>query len=1100
VDDFDYEDEGLEEEVEQPVSRSSDTFNDIADRMRNSKTGKKVEGKVKETAKSAKDKVMNSEAGKAAKSGIKNALNNTKYGKALTKAAEVGKKAKEGTDKVKDGIEKAKQIKDQVVEKVREKAIETAVNSVAPGLGKIAAKLDKMATALKKKADEKVKEITGIDPKKARRTIFIAILLLPFCLFFLLTITAGAMFLSSEDNFTDLNTIIKKREAKYGKPLIRMNGDGDGFFGNYMTDDFSKILMYDEKRDGTPEEKDVSVKTYLSEMTNKEYDDYLPMENEESKPEYQMKLEQVRKFLLAGRKNFNAIKWSLVKDNSGTTYNVDMKFAVNDLLDWATNSNKEKSLYIPDPGKYKISENSTQEDMVKTYLNLTNLYLQHWVVPHSLNIASQDAAFGLDVLNNMQSPIEVSLYELSRLIKTTTTDYYLKTKVTWKNYKYDGTNYNYDPSSSNETGYDSNTSVRWKDLKSGNGTWQLQGENALVGQYFDNDNLIAKNQFNSNDGSYFTEYYVELQKDALGEYIKDGVKKNYTPTKTKKPYRTIPNVTYAEGIYNIIKASYKIKSIDESESPITKNIDLQANGKETITEVWDETLTDDVKEIKKYKLSYYDPSKDYDTDENGPNKVPISRIEWFMDSGAGNFKDNMYPKKSDPKVIENLKTKFKFPTGTTTIDEQAILDATELKYYTRPKLDLASKLALFLAGEDCVQGYSYDDLDFGYQQIKKYYDYLEEQFVAEQGSLGSINLGDIPQDGFAWPVDLNQSPNSDKVNYIFGYTNAYASGANKHNGIDISHGGMTTVSGGLTKGPNIIATHDGTVTSYFRNTITSNGRIGYSPKEGNCVEIKTEDGKFTTQYMHLSYVTVKPGDKVSRGQVIGTMGTTGNSDGAHLHYVIKDSSGTNVDPLLYYVTEPAYGSYTPRELTPFQTYRYVGSISSGLSNTGGGGFLGFLGRAEGTGPMVGNKYKAYDDGYGFITIGMGVTWKDHVAQFNAAGITNMSVGTLVDKSIVDAIKNQDIASRVANIKALLEKNGITDLKQYQIDALTSYHYNVGNINKFPAAYKTYGVSEGLWTAFFSKPVTSRGEVAPGLIKRRAAEWELFTTGNYNYDK
>jgi hypothetical protein len=599
VDDFDYENDGLEEEVEQPVSRSSDTFNDIADKMRNSKTGQKIENKVKDTAKSAKDKLMNSEAGKAAKSGIKNALNNTKYGKALTKAAEVGKKAKEGTDKVKDGIEKAKQIKDQVVEKVREKAIETAVNSVAPGLGKIAAKLDKMATALKKKADEKVKEITGIDPKKARRTILIAILLLPFCLFFLLAITAGALFLSSEDNYTDLDTIIKKRETKYGKPLIRMNGDGQGFFSNSTVDDFSKLLMYDEKRDGTDQERDISVKTYLSEMTNKEYDDYLPIENEKSQPEYQMKLEQVRKFLLAGRKNFNSIKWSLVKDNSGTTHNVDMKFAVNGLLDYALNSNKEKALYIPDPGKYKISENSTQEDMVKAYLNITNLYLQHWVVPHSLNIASQDAAFGLDVLNNMQSSIEVSLYELSRLVKTTTTDYYLKTKVTWKNYKYDGTNYNYDAASSDTVGYDSNTSVKWNDLKNGGGTWKTESGNSLVGKYFDYDNLVAKNKFDADDGSYYTEYYVELQKDTSDEYIKDGVKKNYTPTRTKKPYRHVPNVTYAEGIYNIIKASYKIKEIDESENPITKNIDLQPNGKETITEVWDEGLVDDVKEIKK---------------------------------------------------------------------------------------------------------------------------------------------------------------------------------------------------------------------------------------------------------------------------------------------------------------------------------------------------------------------------------------------------------------------------------------------------------------------------------------------------------------------
>ncbi len=74
------------------------------------------------------------------------------------------------------------------------------------------------------------------------------------------------------------------------------------------------------------------------------------------------------------------------------------------------------------------------------------------------------------------------------------------------------------------------------------------------------------------------------------------------------------------------------------------------------------------------------------------------------------------------------------------------------------------------------------------------------------------------------------------------------------------------------RGDKIMATADGTVIR-----ANTNGDFG------RFIEIRHGNG-FTTHFAHLQKFKVKKGDKVKRGQVIGLVGTSGRSTGAHLHY------------------------------------------------------------------------------------------------------------------------------------------------------------------------------------------------------------------------
>jgi murein DD-endopeptidase MepM/ murein hydrolase activator NlpD len=63
---------------------------------------------------------------------------------------------------------------------------------------------------------------------------------------------------------------------------------------------------------------------------------------------------------------------------------------------------------------------------------------------------------------------------------------------------------------------------------------------------------------------------------------------------------------------------------------------------------------------------------------------------------------------------------------------------------------------------------------------------------------------------------------------------------------------------------------------------------------GNNIIIK-HNNVFTTFYSHLKSVSVKEGDQIEKGQIIGYIGNTSKSTGPHLHYEVF-KNGEHVNP------------------------------------------------------------------------------------------------------------------------------------------------------------------------------------------------------------
>ena len=138
---------------------------------------------------------------------------------------------------------------------------------------------------------------------------------------------------------------------------------------------------------------------------------------------------------------------------------------------------------------------------------------------------------------------------------------------------------------------------------------------------------------------------------------------------------------------------------------------------------------------------------------------------------------------------------------------------------------------------------------------------------------------------FQWPL-----PQSYPITSRFGYReDPFTGEIAYHSGTDIGAPGGTP----------ILASADGTVT--IANAIDSwGGGYGYH------IKINHND-TFDTLYAHCSSICVTVGQEVKQGEVIGYVGTTGNSTGNHLHFEVWQN-GERTDALGFFKAKGESGA------------------------------------------------------------------------------------------------------------------------------------------------------------------------------------------------
>ena len=332
--------------------------------------------------------------------------------------------------------------------------------------------------------------------------------------------------------------------------------------------------------------------------------------------------------------------------------------------------------------------------------------------------------------------------------------------------------------------------------------------------------------------------------------------------------------------YNLYLEDNQMKFDTTGETIENVYIEEDITVKEVNISVDDKIFTDDT-ELSKYLL-YGENTKDSmysvkagDTVDSVAFANKVSPEELLLSNDSLTSTSNLLYPGQQLKIVETS-------PKISVVEESYVVKDVESRFKTEEKYD-----STLLVGDEKVTQEGQKGLERVSQRVKAingtivYVDPLGKQVlkspinkVVIKGSKYVSGVGSLTNWG--WPTDSGWTLSSGYV-----YRNSpVGRGRELHTGLDISGTGY---------GSKVYATNNGVVM-----------KANYHYSYGNHVVINHNNG-YMTLYGHMSRLAVKKGQKVERGQVIGYVGSTGDSTGPHVHYEVwKGREWNHINPSVLY--------------------------------------------------------------------------------------------------------------------------------------------------------------------------------------------------------
>ncbi len=276
------------------------------------------------------------------------------------------------------------------------------------------------------------------------------------------------------------------------------------------------------------------------------------------------------------------------------------------------------------------------------------------------------------------------------------------------------------------------------------------------------------------------------------------------------------------------------------------------------------------KQIAQTEKEIADKQEEMKNREDGLNE----RLRVMYKNGSVGFIDVLLGSNSISEFISNLEMIQKIYKNDMEVLETLKQEQKELEEIKERLKDEKAELDTKKAELDT----NLKELNSLKSELEAQEDQLLEEAQALNDKIAALSKPDTSYEGgaFVWPAPASRyiiSPFGWRMHPVYNVWKY-------HSGIDIAAG----------QGTNVLAAASGTVI-----LSVNYGNASY----GECIVID-HGGGISTLYGHMTRGSrrVSVGDKVSAGQVIGLVGSTGVSTGPHLHFEVRNN-GQLVDPLGY---------------------------------------------------------------------------------------------------------------------------------------------------------------------------------------------------------